>query len=77
MICVMCRQAETLDGLTSVRFERDEMRLTVHNVPGQICPHCTEAYLEEEVAVHLLRQAGSFSEAGILDAESDYRRAPT
>jgi YgiT-type zinc finger domain-containing protein len=57
MICLICRQAETLDGLTSVHFERGEMRLVVNHVPARLCPSCGEAYVEEQVAVRLLREA--------------------
>jgi len=64
MICLICRQAETVDGLTSVNFERGEMRLAVNNVPARVCPSCGEAYVEEEVAVQLLREAEEMSKAG-------------
>ncbi|MBK9926995.1 MAG: type II toxin-antitoxin system MqsA family antitoxin [Anaerolineales bacterium] len=73
MICLICRQAETVDGLTTVQFERGEMRLVVNNVPARVCPSCGEAYVEEDVAVQLLQQADEVSDAGILDVTQDYR----
>ena len=72
MICLICRQAETVDGLTSVTFERDEMRLVVNNVPARICPSCGEAYVEEDVAVKLLRAVEGLSAAGVMDGVIDY-----
>ena len=72
MICVICRQAEIVDGLTSVKFERGEMRLVVNNVPARICPRCEEAYVEEEVAAQLLRDAENTSKAGMLDNVIEY-----
>ena len=72
MICLICRQAEIVDGLTTVHFERDEMRLVVNNVPAQICPSCGEAYVTEEVTVQLLRQAEIMSEDGIRDKGIEY-----
>jgi YgiT-type zinc finger domain-containing protein len=66
MICLICRQAELVDGFTSVTFERGEMRLVVNNVPAQICPSCGEVYLDEDVAVQLLRSAEEMSDAGIM-----------
>ena len=72
MICLICRQAETLDGLTAVHFERGEMRLTVNNVPARVCPSCGEAYVEEDVAVRLLRDAEEMSKAGMLDIVCEY-----
>jgi len=64
MMCLICRQAETIDGLTSVNFERGEMRLFIKNVPARVCPSCGEAYVEEEVALQLLREAEEMSKAG-------------
>jgi YgiT-type zinc finger domain-containing protein len=72
MICLICRQAETLDGLTSVHFERGEMRLVVKDVPARVCPSCGEAYVEEEVAVRLLREAEAISAVGEMEAVREY-----
>lgn len=72
MICLICRQAETVDRLTSVTFERGEMRLVVNNVPARICPSCGEAYVEEDVAVRLLREAEETSAAGEVGSVIDY-----
>ena len=73
MICLICRQAETVDGLTSVDFERGEMKMTVKNVPARVCPSCGEAYVEEEVAAKLLRGAEEMSEAGMMDDVIEYK----
>ena len=72
MVCLICRQSETIDGFTSVLFERGEFRLEVKNVPASVCPYCREAYVVEEVAARLLRDAGKISEAGILDVVREY-----
>ena len=72
MICLICRQAELIDGLTSVNFERDEMRLVVNKVPAHVCPNCGEAYVEEDVAVRLLRDAEEMSAAGMMEDIRDY-----
>jgi YgiT-type zinc finger domain-containing protein len=73
MLCLICRQAETMEGLTSVHFERGEMKLTVKNVPAQVCPSCGEAFVEEQVAVSLLREAEAMSAAGEMDVVQEYR----
>ena len=72
MICLVCRQAETFDGFTIVRFERGEFRLSVKGVPARVCPGCGEAYLQQDVAEHLLRFAREMSEAGPLDTQCEY-----
>lgn len=72
MICLICRQAETVDGFTSVTFEHDEMRLVVNHVSARICPSCGETYVEEDVAVRLLRDAEAMSAAGELHGVIEY-----
>ena len=72
MICLICTQAETVDGLTSVTFERGEMRLVVKDVPARVCPSCGETYVEEDVAVQLLREAEEMSAAGTLEDVIEY-----
>jgi len=64
MKCVLCNQAETVPGLTSVLLERGQMALTVSHVPARICPNCGEAYADESVTANLLRQAESLAKAG-------------
>ena len=73
MICLICRQVETIDGLTSVTFERGELRLVVNSVPARICPSCGEAYVDEDVAVQLLRDAKEISRAGTLDVLLEFK----
>ena len=72
MICVICRQAETGNSLTTIHFERGEFRLLVKSVPAQTCPSCAEAYLEEGVAKQLLQIARQIYESGISDTQCEY-----
>ena len=72
MVCLICRQSGTVDGFISVHFERGEFRLVVQSVPASVCPGCGESYVDEEVAVRLLRAAEQISKAGILDVVCEY-----
>ena len=72
MICLICRQAAIVDGLTAVKFERGEFRLILKNVPARVCPSCGEAFLEEVVAEQVLSFANQSSEAGLLDTQSEF-----
>jgi YgiT-type zinc finger domain-containing protein len=65
MNCLICRQAEIVDGLTSVTFERGEMRLVVNNVPARVCPSCAETYVDEKTAVQLLQDAEEMFQTGM------------
>ena len=72
MICLICRQAEIVDGLASVIFKRGEMHLVINNVPARICPSCTEAYVGEDTASQLLHIAKEMFETGMVDAQYEY-----
>lgn len=72
MICLICRQGETTDALTSITFERGEMKFIVNNVPARVCPHCGEAYVEQVVAERLLWGAEEKSKWGELEDVREY-----
>jgi YgiT-type zinc finger domain-containing protein len=74
MICLICRQAETIDGFTSVNFERGEMRLLIKNVPAQLCPSCGDAYMAENIAIQLLQDAEEMSARGEFESETEFVR---
>ena len=71
MKCVICKQAETTLGTTTVTLERDGLTLVVKNVPAQVCPNCGEAYVDEKAAAHLLKTAEQMAQAG---AQVDVRQ---
>ena len=72
MICLICRQGMTMDGLTSVTFERGELKFVVNNVPARVCPLCGEAYVTEVVAERLLLNAEEKSSMGELEDVREY-----
>ena len=72
MKCLICLQADIVDGLTLVIFEHVEFRLVINNVPARVCPGCREAYVAEDVAAHLLESAEAMSDQGIMDAVIEY-----
>ena len=74
MICLICRRAETIDGLTSVKFERGEMRLVIKSVPAHVCPSCGEAYVAENIATQLLQDAEEMSAMGEFESETEFVR---
>jgi YgiT-type zinc finger domain-containing protein len=65
--CPVCRDAELVEGLTSIFFERDEIRITIQQVPAHVCPACGEAYLSEDVTSRLLIIADQISKEGIRE----------
>lgn len=72
MICTVCREAHTANGLTSIQFECDEFRATVHQVPALICPACGESYIEEGIAAELLKRVQHIMATGEMDIVLEY-----
>jgi YgiT-type zinc finger domain-containing protein len=72
MICLICRQAEIVDGFTSITLEREEFRLMVNRVPAHICPECGEAIVDEEIAVELIRTAEDLFLQGVREEVREY-----
>jgi YgiT-type zinc finger domain-containing protein len=65
MKCVICKQAETRPGYTTVTLERDHLTLIVKRVPARVCPNCGEQYVDETTASQLLETAERAIEAGV------------
>ena len=61
MICLICRQSDLVDDLTSIPFGRSEFRLLIRDVPAWVCPNCGEAVVDEGVAVQLICLAEDLS----------------
>ena len=55
--CVVCKQAETKPGTTTVTLERGGLTVVFKGVPAQVCPNCGEDYVDSSVADQLLRDA--------------------
>jgi YgiT-type zinc finger domain-containing protein len=72
MICLICRQAELVNGLTSLILERDEIKINVNGVPARICPSCGEAVLDDDVAVRLLDAADEVAALGMSENVLEY-----
>lgn len=73
MKCIVCRQADTAPGVTTVTLEREGATLVFKEVPAQVCPNCGEAYVDEGITEQLLHTAEEMVHAG---AEVDVRRFP-
>jgi YgiT-type zinc finger domain-containing protein len=64
MKCVICKQAETKPGTTTLTLERGGATFVVNNVPAQVCSNCGEAYVDEETTAQVLRTAEQMARAG-------------
>jgi len=57
MKCVICKQGETENGLTSVTLERGRTTVVIKDVPAEICENCGEYYLSVEVTEKIQKLA--------------------
>jgi YgiT-type zinc finger domain-containing protein len=73
MNCLICKESNLIDGLTSISFEQGEFRLLIRDVPAWVCPNCSEAVVEEQVAAQLIRQAKDQFAEGIHEAVCEYQ----
>ena len=64
MKCVVCRQAETSPGVTTVTFEREGLTVVFRGVPALVCPNCGEDYVDDNVTRQLLNAADETARNG-------------
>jgi YgiT-type zinc finger domain-containing protein len=62
--CVVCKQADTRPGTTTVTLERDGLTVVFKGVPAQVCPNCGEDYVDADVSARLLREADQTARNG-------------
>ena len=74
MICLICRQAELVDGLASALFERGEVKCTITSIPAKVCPNCGDAVVKENVALELLQEMNDLVRSGLTEETRDYQR---
>jgi YgiT-type zinc finger domain-containing protein len=72
MTCVICRQAATEPGTTTVTLTRGKLTFVVRAVPARVCPNCGEAYVDEDAATRLLTTAEQLAQAGAQVDVRDY-----
>jgi YgiT-type zinc finger domain-containing protein len=71
MKCLICKQDETQEGVTTVTLERGALTLVIKDVPARVCPNCGEAYVDESVTAELMSTAEQMAAAG---AQVDVRQ---
>lgn len=71
MKCVICKYGETAPGKATVTLEQDGTTVVIKDVPARVCTTCGEEYVDEEIAVQLLKIAEEATRAGV---QVDVRR---
>ena len=75
MKCLICKQADTQPGVTTVTLERGGLTLVVKSVPARVCPNCGEAYVDEDATTQLLKTAEQMDRSGTLVDVRQYMAA--
>ena len=75
MKCVICKHADTVAGTTTVTLERGGFTYVIKSVPAQVCPNCSEAYVDENITGELLKSAEQMVRSGALVDIREYMAA--
>jgi YgiT-type zinc finger domain-containing protein len=54
MTCPICNRAQTVHSVTTLVFQKDSSTIIVRDVPAEICNHCDESFLFENVSKKVL-----------------------
>ena len=65
MECVICKNGNTFEGITTVTLEKDKSVVVIKVVPAHICDNCGHYYLAEEFATKVLAIAQETARKGI------------
>lgn len=50
MTCPICNHGRTVHGVKTLVFQKDRFTIIVKDVPVEICTHCDESFLYEDVS---------------------------
>ena len=71
MKCLICKNGETIKGVTTVTLERGSSTIVFKDVPALICDNCGEKYIDSTITKELLFKANELIKNG---AEVDIRK---
>jgi YgiT-type zinc finger domain-containing protein len=66
MKCVICKNGDTVSGMTTITLERGGLTMVVKQVPAQVCANCGEAYVSEKDTAQILAEAEQIALVGAL-----------
>ena len=75
MTCNVCGRGQTRPGTTTITLEHGGTTLTFRGVPAQVCPACGEEYVDDRIALGLLKSAAAAARSGVRSAVRDYALA--
>ena len=70
--CSVCGHGQTRPGTTTITLEHGGTTLTVRGVPAQVCLACGEEYVDDRIALGLLKSAAAAARSGVRAAVRNY-----
>jgi YgiT-type zinc finger domain-containing protein len=72
MNCAACGRGPTRPTVTTITLESGPGRLTFRGVPAAVCPLCGEEFLEDRVALELMKRTQAATASGPSQQTIDY-----
>ena len=74
MQCIICKNGETNQGITTVTLEKAGATVVFKHVPAMICDNCGEKYVDNIVTNELLTKAKDIISNGVEIDIRDYKQ---
>jgi len=65
MKCVICKNGETRQGVTTITLEKNDSTIVFKNVPAMVCDNCGEKYVDGAITKNLLNKAQNIVNSGV------------
>jgi len=72
MKCVMCKNGDLNEGITTVTLERDATILVFKGVPALVCDQCGESYTDRGITCRLLQIVDEKAQKGTREEFIQY-----
>jgi YgiT-type zinc finger domain-containing protein len=72
MQCSVCGRNQTRPGKATITLEHGGTTLVVRGVPAEVCPACGEQYVDDRIALRLLKSAEAAARSGVRSETRDY-----
>jgi YgiT-type zinc finger domain-containing protein len=65
MKCVICKNGDTEEGLTTIILEKNNSTVIFKKVPAMVCDNCGEKYLDGIITKNILKNANNIVNSGV------------
>jgi len=72
MKCAACGHGQTRPATTTITLENGPGKLTFRGVPASVCPACGEEFVDDRVALELIKRTQAVAASGAAQQTLDY-----